>query len=227
MNVILFNKYCAAISSLNLFSSLSEEDLREIFSSSQFEIKEYGKEEIIHLQNEICTTMDIILTGQAAVRNIDENGKVLTVSVFSASDYLGANLIFSSRNYYPMTIVSITNTVVLHMNKGLILELSRKSSGFTVSLLTAVSDRSLILTDKLNAISLKTIRQRIIEYLRFEHYIQKSLVIKLTLSKKDLAERLGIPRSSLGRELKKMRNDGLLQYDAKTISVCDNTFLDA
>lgn len=201
--------------------------MREIFSSSQFEIKEYGKEEIIHLQNEICTTMDIILTGQAAVRNIDENGKVLTVSVFSASDYLGANLIFSSRNYYPMTIVSITNTVVLHMNKGLILELSRKSSGFTVSLLTAVSDRSLILTDKLNAISLKTIRQRIIEYLRFEHYIQKSLVIKLTLSKKDLAERLGIPRSSLGRELKKMRNDGLLQYDAKTISVCDNTFLDA
>jgi len=34
-----------------------------------------------------------------------------------------------------------------------------------------------------------------------------------------LAERLGIQRSSLSRELNKMRKDGLLEYDARTVTL--------
>lgn len=53
----------------------------------------------------------------------------------------------------------------------------------------------------------------------FVTHIPKTPVIKLNYSKKDLAERLGIQRSSLSRELNKMRRDGLLEYDAKTITL--------
>jgi len=44
-------------------------------------------------------------------------------------------------------------------------------------------------------------------------------VIRLHYSKKELAERLGVQRSSLGRELNKMRREGLLEYDARTITL--------
>lgn len=38
-------------------------------------------------------------------------------------------------------------------------------------------------------------------------------------SKKELAERFGVQRSSLGREPNKMRRDELIEYDARAITL--------
>jgi CRP-like cAMP-binding protein len=84
---------------------------------------------------------------------------------------------------------------------------------------TVISDKAIMLTDTINLISLKSIRQCIIAFLRYEYHIQKNTVIKLNISKKDFAERLGIQRTSLNRELNKMRKDGLLEYDARTVTL--------
>ncbi len=190
-----------------------------MFSSSRFEIKKYRRDQIIHLQNEICSFIEIILEGRVAVQKFDKNGNVLTVNVLSAPDIIGAHLVFSTNNRYPMTITSATNTVILHLPKGLILEWSQLNLSFIEALLKAISDRILTLADTIKTISYKTIRQQIIAFLAYEYHIQKSLVIKLNYSKKQLAERLGVQRSSLSRELNKMRRDGLLEYDAKTITI--------
>lgn len=190
-----------------------------MFSSSKYQINQYKKEQIIHIQNEICYTIDIILEGRVSVQKIDEDGNILKINVFSGGDILGANLLFSSRNSYPMTVVSESNTVILHIYKELILELSQTNLRFMIGLMTVISDRTLLLTDKIDAISLKTIRQRIIDFLRYEYYLQKSNILQLNISKKDLAERLGIQRTSLSRELNKMRRDSLLEYNARTITL--------
>lgn len=216
---INIEKYISGISSINLFNDFTIEELNKVFHVSKFEIKEYGKEQVIHLQNEICHTLDIVLNGQVTVQKIDEYGNVLTINVFSNMDIIGANLIFSSRNYYPMTVAAKTSTTIIHIQRELILELCQSNVNFMVGLMKEISDRTIILTDKINAISLKTIRQCIIEFLRYEYHIQKSNVIRLNMSKKDLSERLGIQRSSLSRELSKMREDGLLEYDVRTITI--------
>lgn len=85
--------------------------------------------------------------------------------------------------------------------------------------MTVISDKAIILTNTINFISLKSIRQCIIAFLTHEYHIQKNIVIKPNISKKDFAERLGIQRSSLNRELNKMRKDRLLEYDARTITL--------
>ena len=99
------------------------------------------------------------------------------------------------------------------------MELGQTNVNFMAGLMTVISDRTLLLTDKIDAISLKTIRQRIIDFLKYEYSIQKSDTIKMPISKKDLAERFGIRRASLSRELSKMRKDGLLEFDARTITI--------
>jgi CRP-like cAMP-binding protein len=47
----------------------------------------------------------------------------------------------------------------------------------------------------------------------------------LTLSKKALAEMFGISRTSLSRELGRMRDEGLIDFDQKTITILDPDFL--
>jgi Mn-dependent DtxR family transcriptional regulator len=51
--------------------------------------------------------------------------------------------------------------------------------------------------------------------------LKKSKEIKLDITKKELAERLGIQRTSLSHELSKMKKDGLVDYDAHSITICD------
>lgn len=204
---------------MDLFSGFTNEELSSVFGSFRYRISQYDKGQIMHLQNEHCNTMDIILDGRASVQNIDESGRALTISVFLGGDILGANLIFSHRNSYPMTVVAESKTVVLHMYRELILELCKNNAVFMVGLMTAISDRTLVLTDKINAISLKTIRQCVIDYLKYECYLQKSNTIALGISKKDFADRLGVQRTSLSRELNKMRKDGLIEYNARTITL--------
>lgn len=96
--------------------------------------------------------MDIILAGRVSVQHIDENGNALTIEVFSEGDTLGANLLFSSRNSYPMTVVSSSEAVLLRLDKEVILKLCQSNAHFMVRLLTVISDRTLVLTDKISAI---------------------------------------------------------------------------
>ena len=219
MVIIKIDQYLDALSGLSLFNGFSREELKQLFDGSSYEIKRYSRGRIIHLQNEVCRAMDIILEGKVAVQKIDQEGNVLTINVFSAPDVIGAHLVFSTNNTYPMTIISETNTVIVRLPQELIIELSRHNLDFMVALLKTISDRMLILADKIRTISHKSIRQQIIAYLTYELHLQKSPVIKLSYSKKELAERLGVQRSSLSRELNKMRREGLLEYDARTITL--------
>ena len=214
-----FDNYIEAISKIDLFSVFSRNELYSAFDSPKYRIRQYDKGQIIHLQNEQCNTMGIILNGRVSVQKVDENGSILKISVFLGGDILGANLIFSNRNYYPMTVVAESKAVVLHLYKELILELSQKNVGFMIGLMTAISDRTLVLTDKIDAISFKTIRQSVLDYLKYECYLQKSSTITPGISKKDFADRLGVQRTSLSRELNKMKRDGLIEYNSRTITL--------
>ncbi len=211
----------AVLSSHSLFSDFQDEALNQFFRAHYYEKREYEKDQVIHFQNECCQSMDLILSGRVVVQNLDSEGNVLTISIFQDGDVLGANLIFSSRNTYPMTVLAQSPVVILHLHQELILELCQMNRIFMIGLMKAISDKTLILTDKINAISMKTIRQCIIDFLRYESRIQKSQVIQLSSSKKELAQRFGIQRSSLSRELNKMRQDGLIEFDAKTITIKD------
>lgn len=211
----------AVLSSHSLFSDFPDEALNQFFRAHYYEKREYEKDQVIHFQNECCQNMDLILSGRVVVQNLDSEGNILTISIFQDGDVLGANLIFSSRNNYPMTVLAQSPVVILHLHQELILELCQMNRTFMIGLMKAISDKTLILTDKINAISMKTIRQCIIDFLRYESRIQKSQVIQLSSSKKELAQRFGIQRSSLSRELCKMRQDGLVEFDAKTITIKD------
>jgi CRP-like cAMP-binding protein len=174
---------------------------------------------MIHLKNEKCHTMDIVLEGKVAVQKIEEDGNILTIHVFSGGEIIGANLLFSSRNYYPMTVTSESRTVLMRLSKELVLEFMQADVNFLMGLMREISDKALLLTDRIDAISLKTIRKKITDYLKYEYSIQKNPILKMSISKTDLAERFGIQRTSLSRELNKMRKEGLLEYDARTITL--------
>lgn len=213
--------YIPLLKNIDLFKDLSFEDLDHLFTKDLYEIKNYKKNSVIYFQNEKCTRFDIILKGTILVQEIDLKGNALTISDFTVGDVLGGNLLFSHKNFYPMTVLSKSDSIVLHIKKELILKFCQINIVFLNNFLQSISDKTLILTDKIKALSMKTIRQCIIDFLIYESFSQKSSTIKLEHTKKELAEKFGIQRPSLSRELNKMRKDKLIEFDAHSITIID------
>jgi CRP-like cAMP-binding protein len=118
-----------------------------------------------------------------------------------------------------MMVLSANESNILHLKRDLILTLCQGNQNFLIQFLQELSNKTLILTDKIKTLSFKSIRQCIIDFLLYEKCIQNSNRIKLSLTKKQLAEKFGVQRPSLSHKLNKMRKEGLLTYDAHSITI--------
>ena len=118
-----------------------------------------------------------------------------------------------------MTITAKQPTIILEINKERLFTLFSNNHDFLRSYLEFVSDHAVILGDRIKHYVNKTIRECIMNYLEYERQKQNSNQIRLNITKKAWAEKMGVQRTSLSRELAKMRKDGLIRYDAKSIEI--------
>lgn len=185
------------------------------------ELKKYGQGEIIHFDGDICHSIEIILSGQVTIERIDEAGNLMTITDFFPDDILGANLLFSKTPRYPMMVTAKSNSSLLIISKKLVFEFCATNIDFLSVYLEYISDHTILLGDKLKHYVNRSIRDSIIAYLKSEYKLQNSLTIQLRFSKKSLADRIGVQRTSLSRELQKMKHEGLVEYDKNNITILD------
>ena len=198
---------------IDLVKSFDANQLESLLQAKGNKVNSYERNNIVHFVGDICENLEIILSGEVAVERIDESGKLMTIAEFFDGDILGGNLLFSKNPCYPMTVTAKKPTIILEISKRQLFYLFASSLDFLKSYLAYISDHSVILGDRIKHYVNRTIRECIISYLDYESKKQESSTIKLTISKKALAERIGVQRTSLSRELAKMRNEGLIEFD--------------
>lgn len=212
-------QYIFVLKSMRLFKNLNESTIKELFKEIDYKIENYCKGDIIFTEDDKCNNLSIILEGNIEIQKIDALGKVLTVALFDAGETFGENLIFGDKNNYPMTVSSKTDSVVLHMQKSSVVKLCQMSSDFLYEYLRIISNRAISLSAKLREVTLKTIRQKICEFILNQYKLQNNVKISLPMTKKDLADNLGVQRPSLSRELIKMKEEELIDYDKDIIII--------
>ena len=213
------NKNIDLIKSTVLTKFLSDEDILTNLESGKFKVTSYKKSSVVHFDGETCNKLEIILSGKVVVDRIGESGNLLTISEFYNDDILGGNLLFSKYPYYPMTVLTQLPTDILEIDRETLFELFCNNPIFLRTYLELTSDRAFILGNKIKHYINKTIRESIMNYLNYESKIQNSNRIKLNTTKKSLAEKIGVQRTSLSRELAKMRDDGLILFDTDSITL--------
>jgi CRP-like cAMP-binding protein len=212
-------QYIGLIEKSLLLGSFSIEEVHACLKDGCFRISNYGKNSIVHFSGEVCLKLEIILSGHVSVERIDEGGNLMTIAEFYGNEVLGGNLLFSKNPYYPMTITAKQPTVILGIDKERLLTLFSDNPTFLRRYLEFVADHTTILGDRIKHYVNKTIRECIIAYLVNERQKQNSNIIKVPITKKAWAERMGVSRTSLSRELAKMKKDGLIRYDSKIIEL--------
>jgi len=207
------------LTELPLFSSFTPSDLERLFGSQPYSIKSYTKDQVIYLSGERCTSLDILLEGSVSLQSLDETGSLFKAQVLTAGDTYGTTLLFGTSNRFPLTVVSEGSVEVLHLSKALVLAFSKEHSLFTENLLQIVSDKAYSLSTSLTNLTSKTLRENLLTYLREEARKQGSQTIRLRITKKELAHRLGVERTSLSRILALLRDEKILSFTRNTITV--------
>lgn len=216
--------YLGLMKQASLTKSINSDEIALFLSEGSFRIAEYGKNNIVHFAGEVCSGLEIILSGKVVIERIDESGNVMTIAEFFNGDILGGNLMFSKNPYYPMTVTAKQPTVVLEIKKARLFQLFSDNHEFLMSYLEYVSDHTVILGDKIKHYVNRTIRESIMSYLDYERKKQNSNIIKLSISKKALAEKIGVQRTSLSREFAKMRSDELIKFDSGSVELLHRFF---
>ncbi|GAU76641.1 Crp/Fnr family transcriptional regulator [Fusibacter sp. 3D3] len=213
------NTYLDVLKSSNLFTGFSTAQLETIIKRDQVSIKSFKAHNIIHLELETCTHLDFILEGKVIIQQIDINGNLLTMTEFSAGDNIGGNVLFSQANFYPMTIIALTDVVIMQFSKSIVLKFCQTNQSFLENFLMSLSDKSFILTQKIKVLSTKSIREMCLDFIENEFKKQNQNPIMLPLSKKALSEKLGIQRTSLSRVLTQLQLEGYIEYSGRSIKI--------
>lgn len=203
----------------SIFRGMSIEQIVNFTEKSNCKLNTYGKNDIIAVEQSNCDNIGLIIEGVIEIQNIYENGSSLTIQRFSRGDVFGEALVFSENHKYPATIISSTKSKVLFISKESIVESCFRDLNFLNNFMCLLSEKIIMLNNKIRNTSLKSIRQKVCNFILEQYKKQDNLTINLNINKKELAEMLGIPRPSLSRELIKLKNEEIIELSKGEISI--------
>ena len=203
-----------------MFSKESKEYILDFFSSTNYNIKKYPKNDIIAIEGDTCTSIGLVLEGNVDIKRM-LGSKVFHLSSFSKGDVFGEVIAFSDINLYPATVIASSACEVMFISKNDFIKFCTCNEDFLSMFLNTLTNKIFLLNNSITNLTFSNIRQKICYFLINEYKIQKSKNIKLNMTKEKLAESLGITRPSLSRELINMKEIGLIDYDRNNILILD------
>ena len=203
---------------ISLFSAVKQSNLEKLKASNHIYQKHYMKGVTVHNANETCRTLDIVLSGSLVAYSLSANGSSTTMFEFSKESVIGANLLFGKSHSYPLNIYCLTDCQIIHIDVNAVLEFLHDYN-FTLHYIRSISQNSQGINQKIAMFTQRTLRENIMDFFKQQTIIQKSSTILLPMSKRQLADYFGVQRPSLFRELKKLKDEGIIEIDNRTIEI--------
>lgn len=197
-----------------IFKNFSIDEIIEIFSVISFYEKDYKKNDIILAENTKVEYFGIITNGKIALSNFDYFGNRNILNVFEKGDSFAEALV-SLEIQIPHEVISLTDSSIVwieykSLSKSLYYQNYQKILN---NLLNIISTKNLILNKKLQILSKRTTREKILEYLSNQ---KKALSLdsnfEINLNRNEMADYLALDRSNLSRELGKLKKEGIIDF---------------
>lgn len=194
-----------------IFKNFSIDEIIEIFSVISFYEKDYKKNDIILAENTKVEYFGIITNGKIALSNFDYFGNRNILNVFEKGDSFAEALV-SLEIQIPHEVISLTDSSIVWIEyKSLSKSLYYQK--ILNNILNIISTKNLILNKKLQILSKRTTREKILEYLSNQ---KKALSLdsnfEINLNRNEMADYLALDRSNLSRELGKLKKEGIIDF---------------
>nr|WP_319398353.1 Crp/Fnr family transcriptional regulator [uncultured Carboxylicivirga sp.] len=207
-----------------LFKGVNAYDLDHYLSNIHYQVKKYNKNQIIAHAGDQCNSLMIMLKGSVKGEMIDPSGKAIKIEDIEPPKPLAIAFIFGQNNFYPVNIVANTEVEIFKLPKESIIQLMQLSAPFLQNFMNNISNRAQFLSDKIRFLTFQTIRGKLAHYLlQLAGPLEREII--LPKSQEELASLFGVTRPSLGRALRDLHNDGIIEAHGKSIKILNRDLL--
>lgn len=198
-----------------IFAGLTQEELSGALEYLSAQESCYKKGGILINLGDSITRFGVIMSGVVQVSCDDINGNRMIMATVSKGEIFGESLAVTGAKESPICAMAVEDVCVVWLDAGPIrknLADNPLHTKIVANFISAVAHKCLSMNDRIQILSKKTIREKVITYLSQLAEHKRCAEFTLPLDRQDMANYLGVERSALSRELSKMSAEGIISY---------------
>ncbi len=213
----------SALGAASLFSSLSPDELRMLAAHAVR--KHFAQGELLFSEGDTCKGLHIIATGKLRIFKSSASGREQVLALEGPGGSVAELPVFDG-GPYPASVSAVEDSQILFISRADFRTFCLQHPEVALKLLAVVGARLRRLVAIIEELSFTTVRQRLASVLvrlaqsegrKTEHGIE----FQLPGTHQDLAHQLGTVRELVSRNLMRLQAEGLVQVEARSITVLD------
>lgn len=171
-------------------------------------------------QNNIC----LIESGSVEIIKEDYDGTRNIIETIREGEVFGSKMSLMDNDFYKIITSDDTTIIIIDYENVINLENVKYDYyiDFLKNLLLIMNDKNKEKNERIEILTKRSTRDKLLEYFRIEAKRIGTNVIYLPFTFTDLADYLAVDRSAMSRELKYLKEDGIIDVNGKRIKL--NTY---
>ncbi len=208
-------RYATILQKCGLFAGIDENQLLTMLSCLGATVRIYEKNQVILSEGDAAERIGVVLSGAVQIIRIDYYGNRSILTELQPAGMFGESFACADVARMPVDVVATEKSDVLFIDAKRILHVCSSACGFhnqlIYNLMKLVATKNLIFHQKLEIISKRSTREKLMAYLMMQAKQQNSNSFTVLFDRQELADYLEVDRSGLSAELSKLRKEGVLE----------------
>ena len=200
-----------------LFDGVNSEDRKTMLGCIGYHIAAFRKGDIVAFEEENIRHIGIILSGSVDMVKEDLWGNKTMLLRSRKHDLFGETFACGEDNLSVVTFLVSEDAKILFLPFSRVMHSCTMACAFhhrlIENMVKVIAGKNRDLMRKVEVVSKRSIREKLMTYLSIQAQQQSARYFEIPLGRVELAEYLCVDRSALTRELAKMKEDGLIDYD--------------
>jgi CRP/FNR family transcriptional regulator len=202
-----------------VFSYLNDTSVEDLCDHKEEQF--FRKGEIINHEGEKITNFKYLKSGLVKLYRRTSTGEEQVITITRPFEFVSNMSIFSEERYQ-YSVSALEDSIVCLVKLDFIKELFLRNGGFAMGLLTKIS----MINDKIISQTLDIRQKNLIGrvafvLLYFTKEIYNSRVFDLPVSRKEIADYIGMSTANVIRTLSDFKKEGIIRVFGKTIEIVD------
>lgn len=210
------DRYLPLIGRSPLFDGIGANDLEALLACLDVRTRSFEKSEAVLRMGDATTRMGMVLEGAVRLERDDYWGNRSILASFGPGQSFAEVCACEPDLPLDVNVMAADNALVLFLDVGRVTTMCSSSCAFHArlvrNLLGLIARRAHSLTRKIEHVSKRTTRAKLLSYLSEQAEAAGSNRFAIPFDRQELADYLSVDRSAMCAELSRMKRDGLVDF---------------
>lgn len=209
-----------------LFYGIDKKDMDSVMRCFDVSVKKYGSGTMIFSEGDAAQYIAVVLEGSVQIVRDDYYGNRSIIAVINPVQIFAEAFFCANVPKLPVGAFADTDVVVMLLDCRKLFETCGSGCEFysilTHNLLREMAQKNILLNQKIELISKKTTKQKLLAFLLAEAKRRGSSEFTIDYDRQALADYLGVERSAMSAEIGKLRDEGYIEVNRRWFRILKN-----